>query len=107
MGCDNIGAIHDASIQQYGCVVAKFSGDIWQQMEGNWRAIELAPTVVRQHDSVNTSFDHPPSIREGLNPFDHDLARPEFADNIEIRFRNRRIEGSTNKISDRAAGICQ
>src|SRR5699024_11020212 len=87
MSRNNIGAIGHAGVQDDGGVFAKFSGDIWQQMEGNWRAVELATTVVGQHDSVNTSFDHPSSIGEGLNSFDHNLAGPEFADNVEICFR--------------------
>ncbi len=50
--------------------------DLGQQVERDRRPIELAPTVIGEHDAVDAEVGHRARVGEGLNALDHELAGP-------------------------------
>src|SRR5699024_4659664 len=52
-GGDDVGAVHDAGVEDDLDVVADFAGDLGQQVEGDGGAVELAAAVVGQHDGID------------------------------------------------------
>src|SRR5690625_7832141 len=102
MSRDDISAIGDAGVQQDRRVVAEFSSNFWQQVEGDRGAIELAATVIRQQDAIDAGINHATSIFQCLNTFHYDLARPDLSNNLEVVLITGRVESACPHISDSA-----
>jgi len=80
----DIRTVHDAGVDHHLDVVADLASDLGQQVEGDGGAVELAATVVREQDAVNTKVGKALRVFKVLHSLDHDLAWPHVADDLEV-----------------------
>ena len=84
--------------------LADLAHHVRQQVERDRRAVELAAAVVGEDDAVDAEVDEALGVLDVLHALDHDLARPDLADDLEVLVADRRVHRGVEQLADRAAG---
>src|SRR5699024_7759930 len=90
--CHDIGAVHDAGVEDDLRAAAELLGHVREHVERDRCPVQLPSAVVGQHDAVHAEVGDPAGVIEGLDALDHDLAGPLASNPTQIVEVHGRIE---------------